>query len=132
MGKPEDADDDPNQDLFLIVDFKLMVHFTVMKLLKTKEPNSTEKFSRFLQERGSIYSKYKDLAQYFAIPYITDNPEHFLLLDIQKVTPLKLIFKLLIILSLSIKYSTERMDRKLKDAMEDALGEKVDGNSRRR
>lgn len=92
MGKPENCPSDPHYDLFLLVDFKLQVHFTVIKLTTSngdKKARCIEKFSRFLQEKGSLYSKFKELAPYFAIPYITDNQGHFLLTDIQKVTILK-------------------------------------------
>ena len=96
MGKPENCPSDPHYELFLLVDFKLQVHFTVIKLTASngeKKAKSIDKFARFLQEKGALYSKYKELAPYFAIPYITDNQSHFLLTDIQKVLYKSFLFK---------------------------------------
>lgn len=79
----------------MLVNFKLMVHFTVIKLLTADEITKkvyVDKFARFLQEKGCVYSKYKELAPYFTIPYISDNPKHFLLTDIQKVSILFITF----------------------------------------
>lgn len=132
MGNPEDSSADPNQDLFLLVDFKLKVHFTVMKLLTSNEDNSIEKFSRFLQEKGSIFSKFKELAPYFAIPYITDNPKHFLLLDIQKVLKNRT-KKIMGMMTLCFHFfwliffvhPKGRMGTKFENFVESSMGEKI-------
>ncbi len=85
MGKPEESRSDPNYDLFLLVDFKLQVYFTVFQISITNgEKKARKKFSNFLQEKGSLYSKFNELAPYFAIPYI-ENQNHFLLNEILKV-----------------------------------------------
>lgn len=86
VGKPEESPTDPNYDLFLLVDFKLQVYFTVLQLsIKNGDDEAKTKFSHFLKEKGAVYSKYKELAPYFAIPYI-ENQNHFLLNEILKVT----------------------------------------------
>ena len=86
VGKPEESLADPNYDLFLLVDFKLQVYFTVFQTsINNAEKKARKKFSNFLQEKGSVYSKFNELAPYFAIPYI-ENQNHFLLNEILKVT----------------------------------------------
>ncbi|XP_046654771.1 lisH domain-containing protein ARMC9-like [Daphnia pulicaria] len=84
VGKPEESLADPNYDLFLLVDFKLQVYFTVFQTsINNAEKKARKKFSNFLQEKGSVYSKFNELAPYFAIPYI-ENQNHFLLNEILK------------------------------------------------
>lgn len=78
-----DASDDlaEDQDQYLLVRFKLQVYFAV-------QSDSMDKLSLFLQQDGSSYSKFPQLAPFFALPYIKDNIEHPLLVDIRKVTVL--------------------------------------------
>lgn len=86
VGKPEESSTDPNYDLFLLVDFKLQVYFTVLRLSTEKgEHEAKNKFSHFLKEKGAICSKFKELAPYFTIPYI-EHQNHFLIHEILKVT----------------------------------------------
>jgi hypothetical protein len=51
------------------------------------EKKAKKKFTNFLEEKGAVYSKFKELAPYFAIPYI-ENQNHFLLNEILKVIQL--------------------------------------------
>ncbi|KAI9552621.1 hypothetical protein GHT06_020489 [Daphnia sinensis] len=84
VGKPEESPEDRNYDLFLLADFKLQVYFTVLRLSAEKgEHEAKNKFSYFLKEKGAIYSKFKELAPYFTIPYI-EHQNHFLINEILK------------------------------------------------
>ena len=76
---PDDPDED--QDQFLLVRFKLQVYFAV----QSDSMDSMDKLSLFLQQDGSSYSKFPELAPFFALPYIKSNAEHPLILDIRKV-----------------------------------------------
>ena len=71
-------DSDEDQDQCLLVHFKLQVYFAV-------QSDSMDKLSHFLQQDGSSYSKFPQLAPFFALPYIKNNVEHPLIVDIRKV-----------------------------------------------
>ena len=83
------AEESIDQSLSLLVHFKLRVHFAVYHLTSDADPqtksHSMGRLTSFLQENGTKYSKFPELAPYFAIPYIRDNADHPLLADIRKV-----------------------------------------------
>lgn len=87
-----EAEDDPDiTDLSLIVRFKLKVYFTIIiqKEIKQKDNSKMmeerkERLARFLHEDGTRYSKFPELAPYFALPYIKES-NHPIITDIQSV-----------------------------------------------
>jgi len=86
-----EVEDDPDiMDLSLIVRFKLKVYFTIIvqKEMKQKDSKMTderkERLARFLHEDGTRYSKFPELAPYFALPYIKES-NHPIIADIQSV-----------------------------------------------
>lgn len=88
VGITEESITDPNYDFSLIVDFKLKLYFTVLQMsIANGEKKAKKKFANFLQEKGSVYSRFNELTPYFAIPYI-ENQNHFLLKEILKVRKL--------------------------------------------
>lgn len=77
-----------DEELALLVRFKLHVYFASMQFAKRSEDTtakSREKFANFLMEEGPNYSQFPQLAPYFALPYIVNNPNHLLLVEIRKV-----------------------------------------------
>lgn len=79
---------DPFIDLELLVRFKLKVYFSVVEhpsMNQEKISHRMQRLSNFLHEDGTSYSKFPELAPYFALPYITGN-DHPIVADIQTVS----------------------------------------------
>lgn len=77
-----------DEELALLVRFKLHVYFANVQFTERNQESSArcmEKFADFLKDEGASYSQFPDLAPYFALPYILNNPNHSLLLEIRQV-----------------------------------------------
>lgn len=93
----------------MLVRFKLQVYFAMYECKRSKTSKSMEGFADFLRENGADYAKFPELAPYFALPYIINNPDHYLVVDIRKVLEATFLYEIFMNLDWLIQDEWARM-----------------------